>query len=160
MTLDSVENQNIRDQFIVGLTSNDIRKRLLSENNLTLARAEEIALAMETACRELSEMSANKLDCQNSNHHTLVVRPKSQNKICYHCGISGHVFKFCRKRNVPKCTFCKKLGHNHFSCWQKKSKSVPSSPRISPKKDSSALCLTLINNNSIKKVEGTFYHIH
>ena len=41
-------NQNIRDQFILGLKSDKLRRRLLAENELSLEKAIRISVAYES----------------------------------------------------------------------------------------------------------------
>ena len=47
--VDSIENCQLRDQLIVGLRSNDIRRELLKSSSLTLAKATTDAVAMESS---------------------------------------------------------------------------------------------------------------
>ncbi|XP_060081069.1 uncharacterized protein K02A2.6-like [Ylistrum balloti] len=52
-----VLNQALRDRLVCGLRSEDIQKKLLAEKDLDLARANEIALAMEMATKDTEVMS-------------------------------------------------------------------------------------------------------
>ena len=56
ITIDSIYNQNVRDQFIIGLQSDELRRRLLTENTLTLDKAVQIALAHESSTVKADEM--------------------------------------------------------------------------------------------------------
>ena len=47
--VDSIENCQLRDQLILGLRSNDIRRELLKSSSLTLAKATTDAVAMESS---------------------------------------------------------------------------------------------------------------
>ena len=47
-------NRQIRDQLIVGLRHNDIRRELLKESQLTLARAVSKAVAFEASIADNS----------------------------------------------------------------------------------------------------------
>ena len=49
-------SEALRDKFVCGLRSENIQKRLLSEQNLSFERAVEISQAMETASRDASEL--------------------------------------------------------------------------------------------------------
>ena len=51
-------NDTLRDRFVCGLRSQAIQRKLLSESNLTLQKAVEIALSTEAASRDASEMSS------------------------------------------------------------------------------------------------------
>ena len=55
-------NDSLRDRFVCGLSNELIQKRLLSEADLSLSKASEIALAMETAAKDSEELTeVNKL---------------------------------------------------------------------------------------------------
>ena len=49
-------NDSLRDRFVCGLSNELIQKRLLSEADLSLSKASEIALAMETAGKDSQEL--------------------------------------------------------------------------------------------------------
>eukprot|EP00079_Xenopus_tropicalis_P035744 XP_017949515.1 PREDICTED: uncharacterized protein K02A2.6-like [Xenopus tropicalis] len=49
-------NDALRDRFVCGLCSENIQKRLLTEDNITFKRAIEIAVAMETAAKDTLEL--------------------------------------------------------------------------------------------------------
>jgi hypothetical protein len=49
-------NDSLRDRFVCGLSNELIQKRLLSEADLSLSKASEIALAMETAAKDSQEL--------------------------------------------------------------------------------------------------------
>ena len=51
-------NDTLRDRFVCGLRRQAIQRKLLSESNLTLQKAVEIALSTEAASRDASEMSS------------------------------------------------------------------------------------------------------
>jgi hypothetical protein len=65
---ETVENQNIRDQFICGLASPEIRKRLLAETHLTLKKAVEVAQAIEEASAEVKNMVTGVQVSENVGH--------------------------------------------------------------------------------------------
>ena len=124
---DTILNQNIRDQFILGLQSDDLRRRLLAENDLTLERATKIALAYESSqlksevikSKEVSPQDAPVLAyrsltpsrSRNKEVHfsdgKRYFRPKSQSParrkpICFFCNKPGHVQKNCFLKNKQK----------------------------------------------------------
>ena len=49
-------NDSLRDRFVCRLSNELIQKRLLSEADLSLSKASEIALAMETAAKDSQEL--------------------------------------------------------------------------------------------------------
>ena len=56
--LEQRSTTRLRDRFVCGLRSQAIQRKLLSESNLTLQKAVEIALSTEAASRDASEMSS------------------------------------------------------------------------------------------------------
>ena len=51
-------NEALRDRLVCGLRNMQIQKRLLSEAKLKYSKAVEIAVAMETAIRDASELQS------------------------------------------------------------------------------------------------------
>lgn len=49
-------NDSLRDRFVCGLKAENIQKRLLSEAQLTLTKALEMAVAMETGTKDATEL--------------------------------------------------------------------------------------------------------
>ena len=49
-------NDTLRDRLVCGLKNEQIQKQLLSKSTLTLPKATEIAVAMETASKDASEL--------------------------------------------------------------------------------------------------------
>ena len=49
-------NDTLRDRLVCGLKDEQIQKQLLSKSTLTLPKATEIAVAMETASKDASEL--------------------------------------------------------------------------------------------------------
>ena len=102
---------NLRDQFVWGLTSETIKKRLLGEADLTFDRATELALAMETASREASSMQTVMAEAVNFVGDKKKQQPgKSSRNSCYCCGRPNHQAAECRFRDY-KCNKCGKVGH-------------------------------------------------
>ncbi|KAK3738182.1 hypothetical protein QZH41_019573 [Actinostola sp. cb2023] len=117
-------NDALRDRLVCGLITETIQKRLLSEADLTLSKAMNIAVAMETAAKDTLELrgketEVNKLatkpayqkynrdtkphcDRCNSNYHN---SPEcwSKDEKCRRCGKVGHIQRACRaKMNHPE----------------------------------------------------------
>ena len=89
----------LRDQFVFGLHSEQIRKTLLAEDGITLTRAVEIAQAKESAFRDAKALqgatnaTATVLQMSSSVQANHTGRPK----LCFRCGRSGH------DRQIPTC---------------------------------------------------------
>lgn len=60
-------NDALRDRLVCGLHNKLIQKWLLSESELTLAKATEIALAMEAAVKDTLELQGLKESEVNEN---------------------------------------------------------------------------------------------
>ena len=128
------KEEAIRDAFIGGVLSNNIRQRLLEDNNLTLQVAYDRARSLESA--------QNNADM----YHTIAVAPQHIAKLqssvehettdqpccssspedqsaatierCMFCGNKRHPRKFCPARNV-ECFKCAKKGHFSKVCRSK-----------------------------------------
>ena len=104
----------LRDRFVSGVTNHTICKSLLSEDGLTLAKAEKMATAMETAARDAAELTpSNRQDV-----HRMVMKPRAQ-ETCYRCGKTGHSHEKCHYRNAI-CRGCGKSGHLQAVCRSSK----------------------------------------
>ncbi len=42
--------------------------------------------------------------------------PKANRRVCYSCGLSGHMAEFCPNNNLPVCYGCKGIGHKRPQC--------------------------------------------
>ena len=115
-------NDALRDRLVCGLHNELIQKRLLSEPDLSLAKASEIALAMEAAAKDTLELQGNinkesEVNKINKDSERVPkgkddVKSKSQ---CYRCGGSTHESAECyfRFKTYRKCG---KLGHIQRVC--------------------------------------------
>ena len=120
-------NDALRDRFACGLRAGSIQKRLLAEDKLTLKKATEMAIAMETAAKDAIEL-------QQQTHpstmvHTVVKRKQS----CYRCGRNGHTADSCRFKEAT-CHSCGKPGHIAPACRSKpRSPKKPNQKKPQPK---------------------------
>ena len=108
-------DQALRDRLVCGLRSENIQKRLLSEADLTLARAVEIAQGMEAA-HQNTQLMKGKMEGaisrvtreQNSTNSSDKQEQHKKKKPCYRCGKQGHSATF----KDSKYHKCGKKGHD------------------------------------------------
>ncbi|XP_074113960.1 uncharacterized protein LOC141537020, partial [Cotesia typhae] len=121
---------NLRDQFIFGLRSNALRKRLLSEPGINFQKAKELATVFESTANYVIRMTSqqdNVLESVNiiNNKNKRQVRDFSNksNKTCYCCGKENHTRKECRYQNY-RCNECNQVGHLAVVCKNKLRKNL------------------------------------
>ena len=112
-TVDYLE-ESLRDHFVCGLRTENMRKRLLTEKNLTFTKALEIAQSLETATKD-----AQRLKQEASGAVHSVTSPKSVKEACYRCGQTNHKASECRFKEAT-CHNCSKKGHIKVVCRSKK----------------------------------------
>lgn len=138
-TVDSIENQMIRDQLIKGVRNADVRVALLQKTKLPLKRAEEIASSMifaedsskafQDEAKVLSLNSSSfsagpemsKEGPQSSNYRQNRPRALGSPKVtCWTCKKPGHYSKDCYRNHV--CEKCHRIGHFEKFCRFAKSR--------------------------------------
>ena len=120
----------IRDRLVCGIKSDRIQNRLLSEPELSLQRATEMAVALETAGRDQqelagtyssgaqpSESSVQRIHSSAESRHTRGNRPSSKHtssdsdaKKCWRCLSNKHLETECYFKR-KRCFRCSKYGH-------------------------------------------------
>ena len=102
-------DEAIRDKFVCGLLNSSIRKRLLTEENLNLERATNLALSLEASKHE------NKLMDNNEG----VNKVNFDKRRCYRCSDDTHLADSCRYKTFI-CRNCNLKGHLARACRRKK----------------------------------------
>ena len=119
----------LRDRLVCGLHSKAIQNRLLTEKNLTLTKALELAVSMEAAAKEVTELQAG-------SHAGAGATPVKGDVLkvntgnyqgCYRCGKSGHKPALCPVKGL-RCHNCGKVGHLKRVCRQVKKPSRKQPP--------------------------------
>ena len=98
-----------------------MQRRLLAEPDLTLKKAEEIALAMELASKHVVDIQSTDATPSKVNQVNSAARNKGRNPAsnteCYRCGEKHEAFT-CRFKDA-QCFKCGKRGHLAKSCRNK-----------------------------------------
>ena len=116
-------NDAIRDRLVCGLSSQSIQKKLLSEADLTLVKAVEIAVSMELAAKETVKLKNGPEVEVKHNTNKL----SDSRNACFRCGKTNHDPESCFHKK-SRCHTCKEIGHLGKRCPRKQAnkKSPPS----------------------------------
>jgi len=114
----------LRDRLVCGISSDSTRRKLLSEANLTLDRALEIARSMEQADKDVQNMTSltKPFSVPAAKVSTLSTNNTADHTPCRSCGSTQHLRKQCPHLK-SECYKCGRKGHLQSVCEQK----VPSS---------------------------------
>ena len=104
----------LRDRLVCGINDAQIQRRLLAEKSLTYAKAQEIALALESAVQGTKDIQRS---LPNDPVHTVSQQHTSSVK-CFRCGRANHKAPQCRFKDAV-CSNCKKTGHLAKVCRSK-----------------------------------------
>ena len=129
-------NEALRDRLVCGLRDMQIQKRLLSEAKLKYSKAVEIAVAMETAIRDASELQSElnpvpHVDKLTESNKATAAKSVTT-RYCYRCGGNTHMTHNCFYRDQI-CHHCGKQGHIQRVCRSKqegKPKQAAKTPEV------------------------------
>ena len=124
-------NDNLRDRLVAGINDDKIQQRLFQDANLTFQTALDRALAMETASKNVRDISqtaqakyTSVSGTSSSTVHRLQKRhfdrSKKMETICFRCG-RKHNPNDCWYKNAT-CNKCGKIGHIKPVCRAKQGK--------------------------------------
>ena len=115
----------LRDRLVCGIENKSIQKRLLSEVTLTLKKATELALAMETAeaNAETLQGTSGRNGVQELKQPVLRMQTKQSERhsgckysgACFRCEQKSHKAPKCPFKEY-KCLICGKVGHLKKVC--------------------------------------------
>ena len=148
-------NDALPDRLVCRIKHGNIQKKLLSEWDLTLQKAIDIATAMETAAKDAVELQQqHRPDSvhQLSKKPTSNTKPKEKNKACFRCDWFNHTPDECRfKEDI--CRFCSKKGHIERACLSKKAqqKNQSKKKKFKPVKTVVEEELLTVSINTVKR---------
>ena len=102
----------LRDRFVCGLRHEAIQRRLLSEADLSYAKAMEIARAMEAADKNSKAFKTPEPAIRKFSSHAPKPRERQS---CYRCGRANHTAADCKFKDA-ECHACGKTGHIAPAC--------------------------------------------
>lgn len=127
-------DQALRDRFVCGVRNDALQRKLLTEADLTIKRAQEIAQSMESADLNSKDLKgdASARDYSDSIHHaptspaspSLNAGQGKKFQPCHRCG-RRHDARTCKFKDAT-CHKCGKQGHIRPAC---RSGSPPSADR-------------------------------
>ena len=144
-------DEMLRDCLVCGINNNIIQRRLFAETKLTLPKALEIALGVETAAKNADTLSQGiksggigELQTGDVHKPHVPVKRTGTTNNCYRCGRNGHSSATCRFREA-KCHNCE-TGHLKNVCWKKIQKQS-----TEPQENLSVKCIVEESEENIKE---------
>lgn len=105
-------NDALRDMFVIGLSDKAAQKKMLTETDLTIQKAYEMALSQETANREVEEIHGQGQEAVKKFNSYQKSKPGEE---CVRCGKTNHSSENCyHKRTI--CYKCDNMGHISRKC--------------------------------------------
>ena len=129
-------DQALRDRFVCGLRAEGMQKRLLTEPDLNITRALELARSIEAAASETkgfkdpSSIAGTSGKVLNIGGAAAAVVSSGQKSglsggsSCHRCGRHDHEGRTCKYRQA-KCRLCGKIGHISPVCRRGSTKKTP-----------------------------------
>ena len=113
-------NDALPDRLVCGIKHENNQKKLLSESDLTLKKAIDIATAtVANDAVELQQQHRPDSVHQLSKEPTSNTKTQERNKACFRCDRFNHTPDECRFKE-DTCCFCSKKGHIERACLCKK----------------------------------------
>ena len=170
VSAEAYRQEMIRDAFINGIQSHNIRQRLLENNTLTLDAAFTQARSLELAQKSSNQYNTDAtLNAATINDQQLAdLNAISAKRNCFFCGGSRHNRQNCPAKDTV-CHNCEKPGHFAKVCQSKrknppsKSTSASTHPTLasvlatskSPKSLQKTILNALVNNNHVNALIDT-----
>jgi len=119
---DTTLTDMLRDKFVCGLRNGSLQQKLLANDKLTFALAQQMALNDECARKEVAQLQGKTVESRFTAVHALGSKPKPTakstpsnegrgfDKKCSHCGRKNHAAKDCKFRTAI-CHKCDQKGH-------------------------------------------------
>ena len=141
----------LRDRIVCGINDSVIQRRLLGEEELTFARAYEIAQSMESAAKNSTDMQSM-ISNPSPTQPVHSVEKKELDRVveCFRCG--GHHFASACQFKNSDCNACGKKGHIARVCRSRSKSSVKSRQTEQPGRGTKAKGLHTMHDECLEDV--------
>ena len=123
----------LRDRLVCGINDQRLQRRLLSEPQLTYAKAFDLAPAIETADRNTKELGKSVVEVHAVRNQHAAPRSTPPAKACYRCGNPKHMSAEYPFKDSD-CHHCGKKGHIAKVCRSKQGQAKQRPPAAKGKK--------------------------